>query len=73
MSAALQVDPGVYGAASSILGVLAAGSARSAGGGVVELLSSQGGMAGSDPAGVRWAEGFVVREPVLRAGLLKGA
>jgi hypothetical protein len=22
-------------------------------------------------AGVRWAEGFVVREPVLRSGLLK--
>ena len=58
MSAALQVDPGVYGAASSILGVLAAGSARSAGGGVVELLSSQGGMAGSDPAGVRWAASY---------------
>ena len=23
-------------------------------------------------AGVRWAEGFVVREPVLRGGLLRG-
>ena len=24
-------------------------------------------------AGVRWAEGFVVREPILRAGLLRAA
>ena len=58
MSAALQVDPGVYGAASSTLGVLAAGSARSAGGGVVELLAGQCGMAGSDPAGARWAASY---------------
>src|SRR5699024_10597378 len=58
VSAALQVDPGVYGAASSTLGVLAVGSARSAGAGLVALLADHGGMAGSDPAGVSWAGAY---------------
>jgi hypothetical protein len=37
-----------------------------------QLIESRDAQFGAR-AGVRWAEGFVVREPVLRGGLIRGS